>query len=75
MRGVLGFKLNWRSMSERLVDSPHVGIRDDLGERRAWTLIGATQNGSGVRFRRLNRETEWFDEARRGTPSLVEHLA
>ena len=62
-RGVLGFELNWRSTSERLVDSPYVGIRDDLCERRAWTLIRSTLNGSGARFRRLNRETEWFDEA------------
>jgi hypothetical protein len=63
MRGVLGFTLNWRSMSERLVDSPHVGIRDDLCERLAWTLIGSTQNGSGARFRRHQWDNGRFDEA------------
>ena len=62
-RGVLGFELNWRSMSERLVDSPHVGIRDDLCERLAWTLIGSTQNGSGARFRRHQWDNGRFDEA------------
>ena len=63
MRGVLGFELNWRSISERLVDSPHAGIRDDLGERRAWTLIGSKLNGSGERFRGRQRDNERLDES------------